>query len=183
MSWLRRAETAMLQACAASLGIAPGSREFNQRFRVSYPDQVTTPQAGLDRSVCYLTISEVTDQMTHYVQGRYGRNSDGVFGLMQEKTIPLQCLLTFYGKNADEDAENLWSRIMTDVGAGSPRDILRSAHMVPVGFPDRPVSLPELEGSLWRRRCDVRMRMNMLVTDFIPAHAIEHAPEIEYRKG
>ena len=104
------------------------------------------------------------------------------FPVTVRKVVPIQCLFTFYGPDADEDAEKVWSRLFIDLGQGCPRSILRQAGMVPLPRPSHPNAAPELEGSLWRRRTDLTVYFSMLEEETIAVPQVEQPGGMDVRQ-
>ena len=183
----------MYDAVAAAFGLDPDQQSTLNRIVPAYVPGVTTPQYNSDDDVVFYTIEAETAPESAYVtlEGKSETSTDQhgaeqtVHSLAVTKIIPFSSLLTFYGPNADDDSEMVWTRLMVDNGAGSPRSILRSKNIVfnyGLGkMPPRPTSVPELEGTLWRRRCDLRLSLSYLCTDELEMTPVEHVPEIEMK--
>lgn len=162
MAWLDTANAAVFRALCAVFALDPDGSEAASRFRCAYTGTaVTHPQADRERDVCYYTVTETSDPALAHTRRDYALDEQGRMTVRIHKVLPLSCLLTFYGPNADEDAEACWSGLFADYGHGSPPDVLRQSGLSLVSWPDRPLSLPELQGSLWRRRCDLRVGLRM----------------------
>lgn len=193
MAWFRHVSDAVYDAVAAALGLDPEQQSTLDRIVPAYVPGITTPQYNSDDDVVFYALSEETTQESSYVavRGKSETLTDQhgaeqtVHKLAVTKIIPVSLLLTFYGPNSDDDSEKVWARLMVDNGAGSPRSILRANNIVlnyGLGrMPPRPVSVPELEGTLWRRRCDLRLSMSYLCTDELGMTPVEHVPEIEMK--
>ena len=165
-------------ALCAAFQIDPGSEEGAARFAPAYLPNATTPQAPRNKNVCYYALS--VEQGTTF---DYTMLETGPSGTVVKKTIPVSALLTFYGPDADNDAEAFWSAIQVDTGYGSPRSVLRSMRIVPDGRPGRPVSLFETEGTYHRRRCAVRLDLLYLdYQDMGSPGTVEEVPDITLNK-
>lgn len=177
MNWMLKASDAVFDSLCALFGVDPESDASFFRFRDANSDETTFPQANRTDNVCYYTLSNEASQSNAWTQQKVVGDE-----LHVTSNIPLTCLFTFYGPNADIDAERLWSLIGVDSGYGCPRSILRQAGIVLVpSDTERVVVSPELEGSLWRRRCDVRVRMSMRQEEVIRVGTVTHVPDIIVR--
>ena len=73
-----------------------------------------------------------------------------------------------YGPHALSNARKIRAFLYVD-GAGFPRAILRQAGIRPVPDPPEPMLLHEPEGSLWRERADLTIRLRVEETRTHPA--------------
>lgn len=179
MIWFQHVSDAVYDALAAALGMDPDLQSTADRIVPAYvqsvPD-ITTPQYNSNDDVLFFAISEeASESESVFIKG-----AENALEVTQE--IPISVLLTFYGPNADDRAEAVRLRLMVDTGANSPRAILRKYKIVlnyGLGkMPPRPVSIPELEGTLWRRRCDLRLSMNYLAVESLEMNPVEEVPEV-----
>ena len=178
MAWFEKTSVAVAKALCACFNLDPESQEAITRFVPAYLENDTTPQAPRNKNVVYYALSEMQGTGYDYIQHNT-KLVDGQVITTITKTIPISCLLTFYGNNADDDAELFWSMFQWDSGADSPRAVLRSEKIVPIGLPERPVSLFEVEGTFHRRRCDVRLNLAYLDVSVHQVSAVTEPPEIE----
>lgn len=178
MGWIETADRAVFEALCAVFGLSPDSKEASRRFRAAYLHEATNPPTDRTKDVCYYAISEQTTANLDSIEISYQADAEGMKAVLR-KVIPVQCLFSFYGSNSDNDAEKLWSLMYLDSGSGCARSILRQANMVPVPRPNRPLSVPELEGSLWRRRCDLTILFSLLDETSVPVAQVKSAPDIE----
>lgn len=180
MSWFRHVSDAVYDAVAAAMGLDPEAQSTLDRIVPAYVPGVTTPQYNSNDNVIFFALSEDTLAPDNYLSIKGETES-----LTVTKVVPVSLLLTFYGPDADDDSERCWSRLMVDHGAGSPRSILRANKIVfnygPGRMPPRPVSAPELEGTLWRRRCDLRLSLSYLCTESLGMTPVENVPEIKIK--
>ncbi|MBR2800362.1 MAG: hypothetical protein IKE04_05745 [Oscillospiraceae bacterium] len=175
--WQRDSEIGVALALCAVFGLDPESDEAIGFIRYTNRDGQNTPEADANRDVVYITLSTIQDPSTAWASTVYREDGSAA----QTKTIPLSCLLSFYGMHANEYAEQARSGLMLDTGPGSPRFILRDHALVPVGWPDNPVTLPEPVGGVWRLRSDLRLRLNRLQVDSYPFDPMAQPPEIILR--
>ena len=181
MAWRKHVSDAVYLAVASAMGLDPDNQSTIDRIVPAYVStEVTTPQYNVNDNVVFFDPQLESAPEAGWVTVR---GEDGKIAVT--KTIPVSLLLTFYGPDADDDSEQVWSRLMVDYGAGSPRAILRANNIVfnyGLGrMPPRPVQAPELEGTLWRRRCDLRLSLSYLCTDEVGMNPVEEVPEIEFR--
>lgn len=177
MAWFQKVQNAMYDALCAAFGVNPALASSLARFVPAYVEGITTPQADYNKNICYYAISSEQGTAYDYVDIRVKGSAGGPVTEI-EKMIPVSVLMTFYGPDADDDAELCWSRLQVDNGYHSPRWHLRQAGIV-IESINRPQTIPELEGSLWRRRADVRMRINVHDIDEIATNVVEHLPETD----
>lgn len=172
--WRRDCEIAVALALCAVFGLDPESDEALSFIRYTLQNGQNNAQGDTRADMVYITLSPVGDPATAWASTR--AQADGL--LVQTKTIPISCLLSFYGDHAEEYAEQAWSGLMLDTGYGSPRFIMREHRLIPVERPERPVSMPEPVGGVWRRRADLRLRLNRLQVDEIQFSPVGQAPEV-----
>ncbi len=179
MGWFKTVSDAVYTALCAAFDVQPNSAAGLARFIPAYTENATTPQAPRDKDLCYFALSEMQDTDYDYQRVEYSVKN-GVPIATLKKSIPVNALLTFYGPNADDDAEKFWSMFLWDSGPDSPRAILRKKNIVPNGTPKRPISLFETEGTFHRRRCDVNLTLLYLeITEFSnKTQYVEEPPEI-----
>ena len=98
-------------------------------------------------------------------------------------TLKYQLVIVCYGPECEENASRIRSMLFLD-GAGFPRQILRAAGIYPVPDPPQPSLLYEEEGSLWRKRADLTVRLRVLDEQQAQArNSISSAPAVIIRKG
>ena len=176
--WFRHVSDAVYDALSAAMGLDPEVQSTLDRIVPAYVPGVTTPQYNSDDNVLFFALSEENPANSSYVTVRNDASS-----LHVTEVIPVSLLLTFYGPNADNDAAMVRRRLLIDTGAGSPRSLLRAQKIVfnyGLGrMPPVPSSVPELEGTLWRRRCDLRLSLSYLCTESLDVVPVEQVPEIK----
>ena len=180
MAWFQAVSDAVALMLCAVFDLDPTGSDAASRFIPAYLEDATTPQAPRNKNVVYYALSEVTGVGFDYIQTETKSGLQGAKTTLT-KTVPVSALLTFYGSNADDDAEKFWSRFQWDSGSGSPRAILRAKNIVPIGLPDRPVSMFEVEGTFHRRRCDVRLQLAYLEVTEYATGTVEQPPAVETR--
>lgn len=173
MAWFQTVSNAVYTAACRAFNLDPESQQGYARFVPAYLPNATTPQANRDADVCYYAVSERQGTAWDYTMQNIDSGK-----LTVKKTIPVTVLFTFYGPNADDDAEHFWSALQIDTGYGSPRKVLRDANIALDGTPERPVSLFEIEGTYHRRRSDVRVNLSYLDTMTKNVSTVESGPDI-----
>ena len=178
MGWYETVRDGIYDALCATFRIDPDSQEGLSRFVPAYVEDTTTPQAPRNVDVCYFSIGSYQgDPSFDYIMERQILVK-GATKAQITKTVPCSVLLTFYGPNADNDAEEFWSLFQWDNGANSPRSVLRKSRIVPIGKPERPVSLYEVEATFQRRRCDVRVNLAYLEISEHDSSEIDSVPDV-----
>lgn len=178
-AWMNHVRDAVYLSLCAVFNLSPESGEALARFVPAYIEDATNTQAPRKTNICYYALSALQGTEYDYVQiyHELDKNYPKTF---TQKTVPINCLITFYGKDADDDAEYFWSQIQVDRGKNSARSILRRMNIVLRGTrPERPVSLYEVEGTYQRRRCDVRLELAYLMTESERFEPIAALPEFD----
>ena len=176
MGWFKTVSDAIYYGLCAAFNLNPASEDAMKRFVPAYIENATNAQAPRDMDICYFAVSTAMDEGLNYIQTQ-NVIVKGVPKVQIKKTVPVSVLFTFYGPNADDDAEFFWERVQWDSGAGSARAIWRKSNIAPIGKPDRPVTLFEVEGTYHRRRSDVRMNLAYLAVTESEAGYVDSAPE------
>ena len=168
-------------ALCACFGLQPDSDEALAFIRRSYEEPEVIPQPARTTDVIYWDVS--TDYGSDPVS--YGSAVSQAAGSgfpSVERFLPCQLVVVCYGPSCAAHAEQIRSLIYVD-GANQPRSILRKAGIYPVPDPAPVELLYEPEGSLWRRRADVRIPFRTVCSVTSPAavRTIQTAPVIIVR--
>lgn len=178
MGWYGTVKKAFYEALCSAFDLNPDSQQALNKFIPAYEEETIKPQAPRNLDVCYYAIGNYQgdSDLDYMMVSQVSVN--GVWKTEIKKSVPASVLVTFYGPNADDEAETFWSMFQWDKGYGSPRGILRGYNIVPIGEPERPVSLYEIEGTYQRRRSDVRV--NIAYQDVVIKNApiVTSPPEI-----
>lgn len=177
MGWINHVRDAIYDALCAVFGTDPASADSLKRFVPAYIQDATNTQAPRDTNICYFAVSESQESGFNYVQTS-GIMIKGAPAYKTCVTVPVDVLFTFYGPDADDDAETFWARIQQDIDCTSARAVLRSKRIVPMEGPSRPQSVFEIEGTYHRRRCDVRMGFAYLMITDSTGGYVDSPPEI-----
>ena len=156
----------LFRALSLSLGLDPESPSAQDLIRPAWSN---TPQTSIDTDVVYFDLQADTSSSDGYLSG----SGTGV-----SRTIPLTLHLVFYGPNAVENAHRVRTHLFLEDSPSSPRRILRGANLVPIPDPSEPGILHEPEGSLWRTRCDLFLRLRWLTSESHTMPKITEPPEI-----
>ena len=168
-------------ALCACFGLQPDSDRALAFIRRSYEEPEVTPRPARTADVVYWDVS--TDYGSDPAcYGPAAAQAPGSCTPMVDRFLPCQMVIVCYGPACVAHAEQIRSLIYVD-GANQPRSILRKAGIYPVPDPAPVELLYEPEGSLWRRRADVRIPFRVVssVTSPISVHAIQIAPVIIVR--
>ena len=179
MGWFETVSTGIYEALCASFELDPDGAGL-KKFIPAYVEDTLTPQAPRNVDVCYYYVGtyQGNSGFDYIMHNQETRNGQAVTEI--KKTIPSSVLVTFYGPNADDEAEHFWSMFQWDNGVNSPRSILRRKNIVPIGKPARPVSLYEDEGTFKRKRCDVRVNLAYYEITVKNSSHIDTAPDIGF---
>ncbi len=151
--------TAIFDALCACLNLS--AAEGIKLILEAYAEPENVPRPPRNRNVIYWTVLQ--DLSTDPVSTEYGTEagSAGTHIPVICTTLKYQLVIACYGPECEENASRIRSMLFLD-GAGFPRQILRSAGIYPVPDPPQPSLLHEEEGSLWRKRADLTVRLRVL---------------------
>ena len=180
MGWYEAVRDGIFEALCATFNLNPETDGLN-RFIPAYTDDAVTPQAPRNKDVSYFSVERFPGSTLDYIEEKQVL-VNGLTKTRLQKSVPASVLVTFYGPNADDDAEFFWSEFQRDGGKNSPRGILRGKNIVPIGkAPDRPQPLFEVEGTYQRRRSDVRVNLAYLDVTEHESSEITIPPEVVIR--
>lgn len=163
-------EHAIFTTLCACFSLSPDSPEAAYRFRPAYPSNETLPQPPRNKDVCYYALfpESAPDPQPLTV------SRDDPLKDIWHRVIPISLHFYFYGPHADADALQTRTMLFTD----SIRALLRTAGIIPIPSPPVPISLPEIEGTLWRHRADLALSLRILQQIETPATSITVPPEL-----
>ena len=176
-SWYSHCRDAVYLMLCKAFRLDPDGDEALARFVPAYTEDVTTPQAIRTANVCYFSLSVQQGTEYDYISLKH-RIKKNVDTTTITKPIPVHVLLTFYGPDADGNAEHFITMFKWDNGCNSPRAALRKLNIVPSGQPGRPVAVHETEGTHIRRRCDIEMNLLYTLVDEYADSFVKMPPEI-----
>ena len=175
--------TAVFDALCASLNLDRSSSEAIALIHEAYAEPENVPQPPRNRNVIYWTILQDLSPDPVPVSYAAEGGNPGTHIPVVCSTLKYQLLIVCYGPDAEEYALRIRSMLFLD-GPGFPRKILRDAGIFPVLDPPQPSILHEEEGSLWRKRADLTVRLR--VRDEQAARergSVTVAPAVIIRKG
>ncbi len=165
---------ALYSALCACFGLAPTSDEAVLLIRPSFQEPDPLPQPPRSTNVIYYTLEpdSAAKEPPMYVSPTARTPSVESFSAWN---LHIVC----YGPEATENARKIRAFLYLD-GAGMPRSILRKAGIYPIPNPPEPAETHEPEGSFWRRRADLTVRLRISETQTHPAqrNTIRSAPDI-----
>ncbi len=174
---------AIFDALCACLNLNPNSREAIALIHEAYAEPENVPRPPRNRNVIYWTVLQ--DYSTDPVPVTYGvedGNGGGHIPVVRT-TLKYQLIIVCYGPACEENALRIRSMFYLD-GTGFPRKILRDAGIFPVPDPPQPSFLHEEEGSLWRKRADLTVSLQVAEEKLAQGRgAIESAPAVILMKG
>lgn len=163
-------EHVIFTALCACFSLSPDSPDAAYRFRPAYPSGETLPQPPRNKDVCYYALSPgAAPDPQPLTVCRNDPLKD-----VWHRVIPISLRLYFYGPRADDDALQARALLFTD----PVRALLRRAGIIPIPSPPAPISLPEIEGTLWRQRADLTLSLRVLQQLETPATSITVPPEL-----
>ena len=176
--------TVIYQALCACFGLAPSSQEASVLIRSAYQEPENAPRPPRSADVIYYTV--LPDISAQEVPPAYSAENPAsashaaAVSSFSAWTLQVIC----YGPHALTNARKIRAFLFVD-GPGFPRAILRKAGIYPVPDPPEPLLLHEPEGSLWRERADLTVRLRMEETQMHPArrNAITAAPAVRVISG
>ena len=172
---------ALFSALCACFGLSPNSAEASLLIRPSFQDD-PLPQPPRTTNVVYYAAEP--DPTAAEAPPAYGTNSPASAAHTPSVYRFSAWILRIvcYGPEATENAKKIRAFLYLD-GAGFPRAILRKVGIYPVPDPPEPTELHEPEGSLWRKRADLTVRLRVEEKQEHPArrNAITVPPAIRIR--
>ena len=177
----------LFRALSISLGLDPEAPATSDLIRPAWSN---TPQPSINTDVVYFDLKADSSSFDGYLSFSAHplpadspdsppkdplRSSSVVQTL---RTVPLILHLFFYGPNAETNAFRVRTRLYFNNTPDSPRHLLRMANLIPIPNPPEPETLHEPEGSLWRTRCDLFIRLRYLTTESQPSQEITTPPKL-----
>ena len=145
--------TAIFDALRACLNLS--EPEALSLIHEAYAEPENVPRPPRNRNVIYWTV--LRDLFADPVSTEY---RDEPSAPLVSTTLKYQLIIVCYGPDCETHARRIRSMLYLD-GHGFPRQILRAAGIFPVPDPPQPSLLHEEEGSLWRRRADLTVRLRV----------------------
>ncbi len=142
----------------ACLGLSPSSSDASILIREAYQDPENAPQPPRSADVIYYSVEP--DIAAEEPPPQYSASNPAQSAHTPTVSTYAAWVLHLicYGPHALQNARKIRAFIYID-GANMPRCILRKAGIRPIPDPPEPLLLHEPEGSLWRLRCDLTIRL------------------------
>ena len=160
--------TILYSALCACFGLSPSSAEASVLIREAYQEPENAPRPPRGTDVIYFSVEP--DAAAQEAPPEYS-SDDPAFSthtVTVSSYSAWRLLVICYGPHALMNARKIRAFLYVD-GAGFPRAILRQAGIRPVPYPPEPMLLHEPEGSLWRERADLTIRLRAEETQTHPA--------------
>ena len=169
----------LYSALCACFGLSPSSDEASLLIREAYQEPEPFQQPPRNTDVIYYAAEP--DPMVAEAPPAYGTDTPA-FAAHTPSVSDFSAWrlhIVCYGPGAADNARKIRAFLYLD-GAGFPRAILRKAGLYPVLSPPEPLVLHEPEGSLWRLRADLTIRLRMEEKQDHPArrNAISVSPAV-----
>ena len=153
------------KALCACLALSPSSADASALIREAYEEPEPAPRLPRNVDVIYyFLLTEEAEAIPAYSAENPSASSHKP---AVSSFLPVRLLLVCYGPHCEEYAHKIRSFLFLD-GSGFPRFILRKAGIYPIPNPPQPELLFEPEGSLWRRRADLLIRLRVKDTLLYP---------------
>ena len=171
-------ETIYMALCAC-FGLAPASSEADVLIREAVQEPENAPRPPRRTDVIYYSVEP--DAYAQEAPAAYTADNPSVSSHVPTVSSfsAWRLLVICYGPHALSNARKIRAFLYVD-GAGFPRAILRKAGLYPVPNPPEPLLLHEPEGSLWRERADLTIRLRVEETETHPTRrgAVTVAPAV-----
>ena len=150
--------TAIFDAICASVNLT--EEEGINLIHEAYAEPENVPRPPRNRNVIYWTVLQ--DPSPDPVSAVYSAAAaaPGTHIPTVCTTLKYQLVIVCYGPDCEEYARRIRHMFYLD-GRFFPRQILRNAGIFPVPDPPQPQLLHEEEGSLWRKRADLTIRLRV----------------------
>lgn len=160
----------IFEALCACFGYSPSSEQARKTFLRAYQPSGTVPQPPRGMNVCYFDL--VPEKAPDPKYTRVSRRNP----LRDEytRTVPVSLKICVYGPNPED---YVWM-IRTMFFKEHVKRMLRQNRTVAIPEPEEPVSLPEIEGTQWRKRCDLTISLRVLQSYTAEASSVLVPPEI-----
>ena len=171
---------AVFDALCACLNLS--ATEGVRLIHEAYAEPENVPRPARNKNVIYWTVLQ--DPSADPVSTEWN-NETGTGGTHVPTvcmTVKYNLVIVCYGPACEEYARRIRHMLYLD-GSGFPRRILRNAGIFPVPDPPEPSLLHEEEGSLWRKRADLTIRLRVRDEQTAQARsAITTAPAVILHK-
>ena len=131
----------------------------------------TIPQPPRGTDVCYFDIAPARAPDPKYTTVDRSQSVKDLY----TRTVPVNLNLYFYGPNAEDNALRVRTMLFSDVVKAK----LRQSGIVPIPEPEEPISLPEIEGTRWRKRCDLSISLRILQSFTATGSSVLVPPQLD----
>ena len=150
--------TAIFDALCACLDLS--AEEGIKLIHEAYAEPENAPRPARNKNVIYWTVlqdlsSDPVSTAWNAEAGNAGTHRPKVY-----TTVKYNLVIVCYGPACEAYASRIRHMLFLD-GRDFPRQILRAAGIYPVPDPPQPSLLHEEEGSLWRKRADLTIRLRV----------------------
>lgn len=159
------------EVLCACFGYQPSSARAQKTFFRAFQPDGTVPQPSRTQDVCYFDLIPEKAPDPKYTEIDRKNAANDTYA----RTVPVALKLYFYGPNAEDNAYRVRTMLFTD----SVRSRFRQSGIIPIPEPEEPVSLPEIEGTMWRKRCDLTVSLRILQSFTVEGTGITVPPEID----
>ena len=161
----------LFEALCMCFGYSPSSAQARKTFLRAFQETATVPQPPRNVNVCYFDLVPEKGPEPKYTTVR--RKSDGHDEY--SRTVPISLRLMIYGPEAEDYAWMIRTMLFSDAVKAK----LRQNGIVPIPEPEEPISLPEIEGTRWRKRCDLTISLRILQSFTAAGSSVLVPPQLD----
>ena len=171
-------------ALCACFGLSSSSDAASVLIRQAYQEPENAPRPPRSTNVIYYFAAPDVSGGDSYCSYSSGNPAAASHIPCVSSFAPWLLQIVCYGPEALENAKKIRAFLYLD-GSGFPRSILRKAGIYPVPDPPEPMLLHEPEGSLWRERADLTVRLRAEEKETHPGRrgAVTVAPAVRVVTG
>ena len=172
--------SAVYNALCACFGLPPDSTEASILIREAWQEPENAPRPPRSADVIYFSVEPEPAAAEPPPEYRTEDVEGASFAASVARYAAWKLQVICYGPHALQYARQIRAFLYID-GANMPRCILRKAGIRPIPEPPEPLLLHEPEGSLWRLRCDltIRLRREEKETHPVRQGAVSVAPAVQ----
>lgn len=164
----------LYEALCMCFGYSPSSAQARKTFLRAFQSDATVPQPPRNSNVCYFDLAPGKGPDPKYTSVR--RKTDGHDEY--NRTAPVSLRLAIYGNEAEDYAWTIRTMLFSDAVKAK----LRQNGIVPIPEPEEPVSLPEIEGTQWRKRCDLTISLRILQSFTVAGSSVLVPPQLDINR-
>ena len=172
--------TAIFDALCACLNLTES--EGVELIHEAYAEPENVPRPTRNKNVIYWTVLQDPSADPVSTEWNNETGTSGTHLPMVCTTVKYNLVIVCYGPACEEYTRRIRHMFYLD-GRFFPRQILRDAGIFPVPDPPEPSLLHEEEGSLWRKRADLSIRLRVRDEQMAQSrNAITTAPAVILRR-